>query len=65
MKKKILVISPIPTHPQNAGNRARVYSLLSNLRDMNHDVHFLHLKRELGDDKLMQEFWGDKFYSVP
>ncbi len=32
---------------------------------MNHDVHFLHLKRELGDDKLMQEFWGDKFYSVP
>ena len=44
--KKILVISPTPTHPQNAGNRIRIYNLVSNLKELGHDVHFLYEGRE-------------------
>ena len=65
MSKKILVISPIPSHPQNAGNRARAYSLLLNLKEMWHDIYFLHIKQEIGHDESMQLCWGDKFYSIP
>ena len=65
MSKKILVISPIPSHPQNAGNRARVYSLFLNLKEMGHDVYFLHIQKETGDEESMQSSWGNNFYSIP
>jgi glycosyltransferase involved in cell wall biosynthesis len=65
MKKKILVISPVPTHPLNAGNRARIHRLLLNLEEMKHEVHFLHVKREPGDDEQMRKFLGSKFHSFP
>lgn len=64
MRKKILLISPVPTHPQTAGNRARVCTLLSNINEMKHDVFFLHIKREPGDEKSMRDHWGDRYYSI-
>jgi glycosyltransferase involved in cell wall biosynthesis len=41
MKKKILVISPIPSHPQSAGNRIRIYNLLNKFKQKGYNIHFL------------------------
>jgi glycosyltransferase involved in cell wall biosynthesis len=65
MKKRVLMISPIPTHPQNAGNRSRIYRLLCTLRDMGHEVHFLYVNTEEADQEGMKECWGDHFYLAP
>jgi glycosyltransferase involved in cell wall biosynthesis len=43
---RILVISPTPTHPQDAGNRARIHALLAALKAAGHQVHLLLLMRE-------------------
>lgn len=48
--KKILLVSPTPTHPQTAGNRTRVDGLLSGLRELGHDVYFCHIRSEPGDE---------------
>lgn len=65
--KRILLVSPIPTHPPVAGNRARIHSLLTNLRDMGHEVHFLCVNTEpdLADQHAMARCWGKNFYFVP
>ncbi len=66
--KKILVISPAPTHPYNTGNRIRIYNLLQNLKTLGHDVYFVYEDRETKKSvnyKEMREYWGDKFYLVP
>ncbi len=63
-KTKILVISPTPTHPQNAGNRARISDLLGLMQRLGHEVHFIHLTREKGDEEKMREVWGENFISV-
>ena len=48
-KKKILVVSPTCTHPQNAGNRARIYTMLKNLKEMGYEIHFLYCGEEFGN----------------
>lgn len=58
-KKRILVISPIPTHPVIAGNRARVLELASNIRKLGYDLIFLHVELDAGDTKAMREYWGE------
>lgn len=65
--KRILVISPIPTHPQIAGNRTRIQRLLTSLRDMGHDVHFLCVNTEpwKADANAMAGWWGENFHCVP
>lgn len=63
--KKILLVSPTPTHPQTAGNRTRVDGLLSGLRELGHDVYFCHIRSEPGDEQAMRRVWGDHFISVP
>lgn len=65
MSKKVLVISPAPSHPQDAGNRVRIYNLLINLQKLGHEVHFLYIQQETTEDSLMRQAWGDKFYSLP
>ena len=65
MSKKILVISPVPSHPQNAGNRARIYNLLLGLKDLDHDVYFAHIEETLGDKLAMQQCWGENFFEIP
>lgn len=63
---EILVISPTPTHPQDAGNRARIFSLLSKLKKTGHRIHFLFLDRELEESDLasMERTW-DSFRRFP
>jgi glycosyltransferase involved in cell wall biosynthesis len=62
--KKILIISPTPTHPQNAGNRIRIFRLASLLRE-SFDVHFAFIGFEKADIPFMQQFWQDKFLDIP
>ncbi|HPK07722.1 MAG TPA: hypothetical protein PK773_07925, partial [Aminivibrio sp.] len=38
MKKKILVVSPTPTHPAIAGNRKRIFTMLKTLQAMGGEV---------------------------
>jgi glycosyltransferase involved in cell wall biosynthesis len=63
--KKILLISPTPTHPPTAGNRTRIDALLSGLKQCGHEVYFCHIQNERGDEAAMKRRWGDKYIAVP
>jgi glycosyltransferase involved in cell wall biosynthesis len=43
---RILVVSPTPSHPQDAGNRARIHALLSGLKSAGHSITLCLLDRE-------------------
>lgn len=69
--KKVLVISAIPTHPQNVGNRTRIYNFLSTLKRGGYEIHFVYENREIcqyfplkSDIKAMREAW-DELYIIP
>ncbi len=64
MSKKILIISPTPTHPQNAGNRIRIYNMVSFLISQGHEVFFLYSNQEDCDEDGMRHFWGDRYFQV-
>lgn len=64
MGRKILIISPTPTHPTNAGNRIRILNMASFLISQGHEVHFLYSRQENADEEAMKKFWGDRFYAV-
>jgi hypothetical protein len=64
MSKKILIISQTPTHPQNAGNRIRIYNMVSYLVDQGYEVHFLHSHQQKCDEDQMKAFWKEKYYVV-
>jgi len=61
-RKKILVVSPVPTHPPISGNRSRILSLLETINALGHDVYFLHVQQDRGDEKAMRGRWGDRYY---
>lgn len=60
--KKLLIISPTPTHPQNAGNRKRIYNLAASLKMLGYEVHFLYVGQEEVDKEAMNNYWGNKAY---
>ena len=62
--KKLLIVSPTPTHPQNAGSRARVFALARALQATGHDVHFFFVRRERGDEAAMQRWWGNRYHAA-
>jgi hypothetical protein len=39
---RLLVVSPIPTHPRNQGNAARIHALCRSLQLLGYRVHFLY-----------------------
>ncbi len=59
-KKKVLFISPTPTHPANAGNRLHIKSLVTFFKEQNWDVHFLYLAIEDYDKDAMFSFFNGK-----
>lgn len=63
-KKKILVISPTPTHPHSAGNRARIHTLMTSMLSLGHEVHFLHVEKEPGDRDAMRACWGARYHAL-
>lgn len=46
MKKPILIVSPIPSHPQFQGNSARIYQIGRLFQDAGHPVHFVYFGLE-------------------
>lgn len=64
---KLLWISPTPSHPQNAGNRAHIYAMAQKILAAGHSVSFLLYGQEynsLESLKEMEAFWPE-FYYVP
>jgi glycosyltransferase involved in cell wall biosynthesis len=64
---RCLVISPTPTHPQDAGNRQRIHALLSALRGFGHRVEFAFVQREAVAPEAieaMRATW-DALYLIP
>lgn len=64
MAKRILIISPTPTHPSNAGNRIRILNMASFLIQSGAEVHFLYSRQENADEEAMRSFWGERFHAV-
>ena len=64
---QVLVTSPIPTHPQNHGNRARVYSLCRTLQKRGYVVHFVYggLEGLEPEQELAMRAAWDHVYIVP
>ena len=64
---KIMVVSPTPSHPQNAGNRLRIFKFLKKLQSFGHFIHFVHIDREQAsaeDEREMMIEW-DAYHSIP
>jgi glycosyltransferase involved in cell wall biosynthesis len=62
---KILIVSPTPTHPSSAGNRARVGAIARALKDARHTVHFALVPMEGGDIAVMNRFFEGKLTVLP
>lgn len=45
--KKILLVSTMPTHPTDAGNRAAIMSQVNILKEIGCDVHLLASKNDV------------------
>ncbi|WP_458096729.1 glycosyltransferase [Roseomonas sp. WA12] len=64
---RCLVISPTPTHPQDAGNRQRIHALLRALQGFGHRVEFAFVAREAVTAEAMAAMtaaWDD-FHHIP
>ncbi len=64
MARKILLVSPTPTHPTNAGNRVRILNMVSYLMSQGHELHFLYSRQENADELAMKNFWGEAYFAV-
>ncbi len=60
----ILIISPIPSHPQYSGNSSRIFNMTTFLKHQGHLVYFCHVQHALGDNSSMQSYWGKNYSSV-
>lgn len=59
---KILIISPTPTHPVNAGNRLRIYTFCELLKQNGYEVHFLYNEIEKYDKAQMDEYFEGRLH---
>lgn len=63
---KILMVSPVPTDPVDAGNRARIATLAGALGQAGHELHFAFAPMESGDTAAMQARFGPgRFHELP
>lgn len=63
--KKVLIISTMPTHPTDAGNRAAIMAQVHILQKMGHEIHFLFALMELShsvDYDALKSYWGEKLH---
>lgn len=64
---RILLVSPIPSHPQDQGNSARIYGFARMLQSAGFIVHFLYYQMEgltAAQRAAMEACW-DHFHAVP
>jgi hypothetical protein len=62
---RITVVSPVPLFPPHGGNRARMLTLITQLRKLGHHVNFVLLdSRKKGDyaESSHVEFFGESFF---
>ena len=62
---RILMVSPTPTHPQDAGNRARIYQLAEELRSLGNELFFLYYGMEEANIDGMRAYWGERLVIIP
>ena len=63
----ILWFSPVPSHPQNAGNRSRIFSLVKYFQNQGHHITFAYFAQEGKDPQsldAMAREWDD-FHLIP
>lgn len=58
MAERLLIVSPTPFLPSDAGNRVRIRNLIEAIRRIGVEVHFLHVRRERGDEAAMSALLG-------
>lgn len=61
--KKVLVISSIPTHPTNQGNKKCILTYMQMLSDLGYDTYLLLIIDEMTSAQELEEtksYWGDK-----
>lgn len=66
MHKQVLIVSPIPSHPQFQGNSARIYRLNQMFKQIGYTVHFVYFGMEglmPHQQRAMESDW-DYFYYV-
>ena len=64
---RILVVSPVPSHPQDQGNSSRIFTLCRSLQAQGHLVHFLYYTLEglcQPQAEAMARQW-DAFHALP
>jgi len=64
---RVLVVSPIASHPQNQGNSARVYGMCKALQALGHLIHFLYYPLEglTPEQRAIMTACWDAFHSMP
>lgn len=63
-RSRVLIVSPVPTHPGTAGNRVRIRRLAEAMISLGHHVEFAHITRESGDIEAMKAWWGEGYHAV-
>jgi len=66
MKRPVLVVSPIPSHPRDQGNSARIFRLGKMFQLAGHPVHFVYFGLEGLTDRqadMHRRCW-DRFYFI-
>lgn len=64
---RILIISPIASHPQNQGNSARITAVCRQLQSLGHIIHFLYYPLEglTGEQRQEMAACWDFFHTLP
>lgn len=70
--KRILVLSPTPTHPQDYGNRKRIYQIYKQISDSGGQISFAHYPSEAEwrdaiprqADRAMAAAWSE-YFTIP
>ena len=63
MRRRILLVAPVPTHPSATGASARVRHMAAALEGLGHEVQFLHLQQPFRmDDGPLRKAWGDRLH---
>ncbi|RZU02266.1 glycosyltransferase [Rivibacter subsaxonicus] len=59
---KLLIVSPTPTHPTTAGNRARVLALARGIEQLGHELHVAQLLTPDADAQAMRAAFGERLH---
>ncbi len=63
--RRVLIVSPCPTHPANAGSRRRMLGLALTLRELGYVPELLYTDFMDGDIGAMRRWWGADFHYHP